>query len=110
MWRECVRLESPVTNSRTWKFYVTWDLRRKTLCHKLPCRGCRHRLAACQRLHPCKVIACCVAKCFSILEVFPPFDVIKALHVLQLALVLSFLVKYNQTLERFCLNAMLETF
>ena len=44
------------------------------------------------------------------LEVFPPFDVIKALHVLQLALVLSFLVKYNQTLERFCLDAMLETF
>jgi len=47
-------------------------------------------------------IACCV--------VFPPFDVIKAVHMLQLALVLSFLVKYNQTLERFCLDAMLETF
>jgi len=46
----------------------------------------------------------------SMLEVFPPFDVIKALHVLQLALLLSFLVKYNQTLERFCLDAMLETF
>jgi len=28
------------------------------------------------------------------LKVFPAFDVIKALHVLQLALVLSFLVKY----------------
>ena len=40
-------------------------------------------------LHSCKVIACCVVKCFSMLEVFPPFDVIKALHVLQLALVLS---------------------
>ena len=39
-----------------------------------------------------------------------PFDVIKALHMLQLALVLSFLVKYNQTLERFCLNVILETF
>jgi len=44
------------------------------------------------------------------LEVISPFDVITALHVLQLALVLSFLVKYNQTLERFCLAAMLETF
>ena len=60
--------------------------------------------------HSCKVIACCAVKCFSMLEVFPPFDVIKALHVLQLALVLSFLVKYNQTLECFCLDAMLETF
>ena len=39
-----------------------------------------------------------------------PFGVIKALHVLQLALVLSFLVKYNQTLDRFCLDAILETF
>ena len=48
-------------------------------------------------LHPCKVIACCVVKCFSMLDAFPLFDVIKALHVLQLALVLSFLVKYNQT-------------
>jgi len=47
-----------------------------------------------------------MVKCFSMLIVFPPFDVIKALHVLQLALVLSFLVKYNQTLERFCLDAM----
>ena len=36
-------------------------------------------------LHSCKVIASCVVKCFSMLEVFPPFDVIKALHVLQLA-------------------------
>jgi len=61
-------------------------------------------------LHSCKIIACCVVKCFSMLEVFPPFDVIKALHVLQLALVLSFLMKYNQTLERFCLDDMLETF
>ena len=61
-------------------------------------------------LHLCRVIACCVVKCFSMLEVFPPFDVIKALHVLQLAVVLSFLVKYNQTLECFCLNTMLETF
>ena len=59
---------------------------------------------------PEEVIACCVVKCFSMLEVFPPFDVIKALHVLQLARVLSFLVKHNLTLERFCLNAMLETF
>ena len=59
-------------------------------------------------LHSCKVIACCVVKCFSMLEVFPPLDVIKALHVLQLALVLSFLVKYNQTLERFCLDAMMK--
>ena len=36
-----------------------------------------------------------------------PFDVTKALHMLQLALVL---LKYNQTLESFCLDAMLETF
>jgi len=61
-------------------------------------------------LHSCKVAACCVVKCFSMLEVFPPFDVITALRVLQLALVFCFLVKYNQTLERFCLDAMLETF
>jgi len=47
---------------------------------------------------------------FSMLEVFTPFDVITALHMLQLALVLSFSVKYNQTLERFCLDTMLETF
>jgi len=67
-------------------------------------------LAACQRLYIRKVIAHCVVKCFSMSEVFPPFDVITALHVLQLALVLSFLVKYNQTLEHFCLDAMLETF
>jgi len=39
-----------------------------------------------------------------------PFDAITALHVLPLALVLSFLVKYNQTLEHLCLDAMLETF
>jgi len=38
------------------------------------------------------------------------FDVITALNVLLLALVLSFLVKCNQTLGRFCLDAMLETF
>ena len=41
---------------------------------------------------------------------FSLFDVITALHGLLLALVLSFLVKYNQTLERFSLDAMLETF
>jgi len=38
-----------------------------------------------------------------------PFDVLKALQVLKLALVLSFLVNYNQTLERFYLDAILES-
>ena len=61
-------------------------------------------------LHSCKVIGCCVVKCFSMLEVFPSFDVFKTLNVLQIALVSSSLVKYNQILERLCLDAILEIF
>ena len=49
---------------------------------------------------------CCVVKFFCILVVVPPFDEMKTLQVLQVTVLSSFHVKYNQTLERFCLNAM----
>ena len=44
-------------------------------------------------------IACCERKCFCMLVVFPPFDEISTLQVLQVALLSSFLVKCNQTFE-----------
>ncbi len=47
-----------------------------------------------------------VAKCFCILEVVPPFAEIKLLLLLQMTALVSFRVKYNHTLDRFCLDDM----
>ena len=54
--------------------------------------------------HSCKWIPCCVAKCFCILVVVPPFEEIETLQLLQVAILSSLRVKYNQALERFFLG------
>ena len=41
-----------------------------------------------------------MSKCFCIFVVFPPLNEISTLQVLQVALLSSVLVKYNQTFER----------
>ena len=51
---------------------------------------------------------CCVAKGFCILEV--AFDEMETLQVLQVTILSSFHMKYNQTLERLCFNAMYAAF
>ena len=54
--------------------------------------------------HSCKWIPCCVAKCFCILVVVPPFEEIETLQLLQVAILSSLRVKYNQALARFFLG------